>query len=48
MASHGLRWTYGNGDTQHFDARRRRPHERPLNASSSSAAESATPSARCA
>ncbi len=21
MASHGLRWTYGNGDTQHFDAR---------------------------
>ena len=20
MASHGLRWTYGNGDTQHFDA----------------------------
>jgi hypothetical protein len=21
MAHHGLRWTYGNGDTQHFDAR---------------------------
>jgi hypothetical protein len=21
MAAHGLRWTYGNGDTQHFDAR---------------------------
>jgi hypothetical protein len=21
MARHGLRWTYGNGDTQHFDAR---------------------------
>ncbi len=20
MARHGLRWTYGNGDTQHFDA----------------------------
>ncbi len=20
MAAHGLRWTYGNGDTQHFDA----------------------------
>ena len=20
MAGHGLRWTYGNGDTQHFDA----------------------------
>ena len=19
MARHGLRWTYGNGDTQHFD-----------------------------
>lgn len=22
MARHGLRWTYGNGDTQHFDAAR--------------------------
>ena len=21
MAAHGLRWTYGNGDTQHFDVR---------------------------